>query len=146
MLILAWIHLILSWFCDFALNTLDSELVLCLHLIYQNAGYCFWYQLYCLWHYKKYHVSIWQLFLAKFATKMHYVWQGVVIAILQWKRSENALCYMCHDTKSIKLQIGKNLAYFFIMFMAQHYKNGTRSFPLNRNTISILWNVVHNNK
>ena len=33
----------LSLVCDadFGLNTLDSELVLCLHLIYQNAGYCF---------------------------------------------------------------------------------------------------------
>ena len=58
MLILAWIYLILSWFCDFALNTLDSELVLCLHLIYLNAGYCFWYQLYCLWHYTLFYTSV----------------------------------------------------------------------------------------
>ena len=102
--ILAWIHLIQSWFCDFALNTLDSELVLCLHLIYKNARYYFWYQLYYLWHYKKYHVSIWQLFLAKFAAKMHYVWQGVVVAISQRKRSKNASRYVCHDTYIVTFQ------------------------------------------
>ena len=104
-MILPWIHLILSWFCNFVLNTLYSELVLCWCLIYQNAGYCFWYQLYCLWHYTLFYTSVvswlwvnWTnqkcqsrkiscfnlttLFLVKFATKMSYVWQGVMLCVL----------------------------------------------------------------
>ena len=137
MLILAWIHLILSWFCDFALNTLDSELVLwfCLEytwfwvgfVLMPNISQC-WVlflisallspALYFILHIssitvmskvkwlnikviknirvEKYHVSIWQLcFLAKFAVKMHYVWQGVVVAISRRKRV--ALCVSWHQ-------------------------------------------------
>ena len=47
---------------------------------------------------EKYHVSIWQLFLVKFAAKMCYVWQSLVVAISRRKRSENASRYVCHDT------------------------------------------------
>ena len=95
--ILPWIHLILSWFCDFALNTLDSELVLCLHLIYQNAGYCFWYQLYCLWHYQK------SDSFSKICRKNTLCVAGFVIAISRWKCSKNASHYVCYDTNLWKV-------------------------------------------
>ena len=108
-----WYQLFLSLVCDadFGLNTLDSELVLWFWFEYtwfwvgfvlapdiSKCWVVFWYQLSCLWHYKKYHVSIWQLFLVKFATKMHYVWQGVVVTISRRKRV--ALCVSWHWTVS----------------------------------------------
>ena len=39
--------------------------------------------------------------LEKFATKMCYVWQGVVVLILQQKCSKNMSHYVCHDTKQL---------------------------------------------
>ena len=102
--ILPWIHLILSWFCDFALNTLDSELVLCLHLIYQNAGYCFWYQVYCLWQYKKYHVSIWHFFSSEIHHKNMLCVAGCCCCNIAMKMQQKcvALCVSWHLPSWVK--------------------------------------------
>ena len=116
MLILAWIHLILSWFCDFALNTwfwvgfvlapdiskcwvlflISALLSLALHFILHISSIMVVSCEVLIKNIRveKYHVSIWQLFLAKFAVKTCYVWQGLVVMILQQKHA--MLCVSWH--------------------------------------------------
>ena len=110
MLILAWIHLILGWFYDFALNTLDSELVLCSYLIYLNAWYCFWYQLYCLWHYTLFYTSVVSQLWVKWSNQKYQsrkISCFNLAALLSSKIScKNALCVAgcCHHDIVMTMQ------------------------------------------
>ena len=78
--ILPWIHLILSWFCACAWYIKMLGIVFDISFIVSGIT----------------KISCFNLTaLVKFAAKMRYVWQGVVITI-SW---QNVLCYVCHDTK-----------------------------------------------
>ena len=155
MLILASIHLILSWFCDFALNTLDSELVLwfCLEYTWFWVGFVIlpWIHLIlsqfcaCAWYIKMLgivfdisfivsgitKISCFNLTaLAKFAAKMCHVWQGVVVAILQQKCSNNASCYACHDTYNKELYLLNTVALYPSLFWLTPEEKRTQRWAL----------------